>query len=155
MKIQYVVGDMFDTDARMIAHGCNAQGVMGSGVAASIRRLFPEAHKDYMEIYNTLGLRLGEVYITPIEGGAGYIANMITQEFYGGGRRYVSYDAIVDAFERLDEECIDLSIDRVALPQIGAGLGGGDWKIIEAIIEQTLKYTQPIVYLLEPLGDVK
>ena len=155
MKIQYIVGDMFDTDARMIAHGCNAQGVMGSGVAASIRRLFPEAYKDYVEIHNTLGLRLGEVYITAIEGGAVYVANMITQESYGGGRRYVSYDAIVDAFERLDEECYARSIERVALPQIGAGLGGGDWKIIEAIIESTMKHTQPIVYLLEPLGDAK
>lgn len=32
MKIDYRIGDMFKGGHKFIAHGCNAQGVMGSGV---------------------------------------------------------------------------------------------------------------------------
>jgi len=37
----------------------------------------------------------------------------------------------------------------VALPMIGAGLGGGDWNVISDIIEtESKKALQPIVYKL-------
>jgi hypothetical protein len=34
------------------------------------------------------------------------------------------------------------------MPQIGAGLGGGDWQVIEAIIESEMTDIQPVVYTL-------
>jgi O-acetyl-ADP-ribose deacetylase (regulator of RNase III) len=37
---------------------------------------------------------------------------------------------------------------HVAMPQIGAGLGGGDWTVIAAIIESELTDVQPVVYIL-------
>jgi O-acetyl-ADP-ribose deacetylase (regulator of RNase III) len=40
-------------------------------------------------------------------------------------------------------------IDEIAMPQIGAGLGGGDWNVIAAIIESELKNVKPYVYVLE------
>ena len=36
----------------------------------------------------------------------------------------------------------------VAIPKIGAGLGGGDWKKIEKIIEEEFKDVVPNVYVL-------
>ena len=38
MKI--VVSDLLDIEQGMIVHGCNAQGVMGAGVADQIRRKY-------------------------------------------------------------------------------------------------------------------
>lgn len=34
MKIIYKQGDLLSCPERVILHGCNAQGVMGSGIAA-------------------------------------------------------------------------------------------------------------------------
>jgi hypothetical protein len=34
------------------------------------------------------------------------------------------------------------------MPQIGAGLGGGDWRTIEAIIEEEFIEIKPVVYQL-------
>lgn len=151
MKIEYIVGDLFDTDCAIIAHGCNAQGVMGSGVARLIREKYPLAYQDYVNISRSpSGLVMGAVYASIC--GDKVIANMITQEFFGGdGQRYVSYDAIARACESLDKIASKIKADRVALPQIGAGLGGGDWNVIASIIESSFKQTQPVVYLLEPL----
>lgn len=152
MKIQYIVGDLFDTDCCIIAHGCNAQGVMGSGVARIVRDWYPEAYEDYRRIADSEGLQLGRVYVTMSK--TKLIANMITQDRFGAdGKRYVSYDAVAMACESLDKLATKLKIDRVAMPQIGAGLGGGDWKVIEAIIQASFKHTQPVVYLLEPLTE--
>ena len=39
MKIEYRQGDLFQTDVRHIVHGCNAQGVMGKGVAKLVKDL--------------------------------------------------------------------------------------------------------------------
>ncbi|KKN25229.1 hypothetical protein LCGC14_0887100, partial [marine sediment metagenome] len=32
MIITYVIGDLLESPYRLILHGCNAQGVMGSGI---------------------------------------------------------------------------------------------------------------------------
>ena len=33
----------------VIVHGCNAQGVMGSGVAKQLRAKYPEIYVDYLD----------------------------------------------------------------------------------------------------------
>ena len=57
MKIEYRKGDLFQTEIKTIVHGCNAQGVMGSGVAKIIRDKYPKAYDRYVaeyKIYNHL-----------------------------------------------------------------------------------------------------
>jgi len=146
MKIEYRKGDLLTTDVRHIMHGCNAQGVMGSGVAKAIREKYPEAYRDYNDMYNSRGLELGDVIFSAQEDGK-IIINAITQKNYGKDKNtvYVSYWAIADVFRKID--CS--SIESVALPMIGAGLANGDWNVISAIIENTLVKTQPIVYVLD------
>jgi len=39
--------------------------------------------------------------------------------------------------------------ETIAMPKIGAGLAGGDWNVIESIIESELKTVQPIVFTLD------
>jgi len=144
MKIEYVKGDLFSTDAKYIIHGCNAQGVMGSGVAKIIRERYPEAYDEYRRFFEVEGnLVLGDVIWA--ESNGKWICNAITQQFYGrDGQRYVSYDAVAQAMWEINKFCPG----PVAMPKIGAGLGGGDWNVISAIIESELKDTKPFVYEL-------
>jgi len=146
MKIEYVKGDLFTTNIKYIIHGCNAQGVMGSGVAKIIRDRYPEAYQEYRRIYDIEGeLDLGDVIWAQSNGK--WIGNAITQEFFGRETsRYVSYDAISNAMWQINK--ID-GMSEVAMPQIGAGLGGGDWNVIAAIIEAELTNVKPYVYVLE------
>lgn len=147
MKIEYIQGDMFKTDIKYLVHGCNAQGVMGSGVAAIVRRDFPFAYQEYVQRHKVKPWELGEVQFVFTE--AKVIVNAITQNLYGrDGNRYVSYDAVAEAMNEINHKLKDLENPRVAMPQIGAGLGGGDWNVIAAIIESELKDVQPFVYIL-------
>lgn len=149
MKIQYVKGDLFSTEVGVIVHGCNAQGVMGSGVAKIIREKYTKAYDRYRKAYEMHGhLKLGDIISVPCDD-ATVIVNAITQEFYGrDGKRYVSYDAVAESMQKINRFYEVYGITSVAMPQIGAGLGGGDWSVIESIIESELKDVKPYVYIL-------
>ena len=118
-----------------IMHGCNAQGVMGSGVAKSLRDKFPLIYNYYRKIQEIYGLKLGN--IIPVKRYDKCIINAITQEFYGrDGKKYASYDAIVECIEKLlTYEPIKNRMDKVsiAIPKIGCGLGGLNWQVVSSI----------------------
>ena len=156
MQIEYVKGDLFSTSIKTIVHGCNAQGVMGSGVAKIIREKYPRAYDRYRNEYELhQHLKLGSIIAVPCRDYEApdtvrVIVNAITQEFYGrDGKRYVSYDAVAEAMQHINRFFDVYGITEVAMPMIGAGLGGGDWKVISAIIESELKNVKPVVYSID------
>lgn len=146
MEITYLVGNILDAQETIIVQGVNAQGVMGSDLAKSIRDRYPHVFDDYRRVYDTQGLALGDVIWSDCD--RYIIANAVTQEFYGRDPvRYCSYDAIAIALERIDAMALSCGVDAVALPLIGAGLARGDWKIISAIIKAQSRHFKPMVYL--------
>lgn len=157
MQIEYIKGDLFSTKIKTIVHGCNAQGVMGSGVAKIIKERYPKAFDRYRKQYEQFNhLNMGHVIPVPcgdrVNDPDNYkiVVNAITQDFYGrDGSRYVSYDAVAECMKTINRFFEVYGIDEVAMPQIGAGLGGGDWNVIAAIIESELKNVKPYVYVLE------
>ena len=139
---------MVDATQKFILHGCNAQGVMGSGVAKDIRTKYPSAYDKYKLVQRLDGLHLGDAFSVAQDDGK-VIINAITQEFYGRevGKRYCSYDAISECIRRLNFTP-DYCGQSVAMPKIGAGFGGGDWRVISLIIEKESTNFQPVVYFL-------
>lgn len=150
MKIKYIKGDLFQTEISTIVHGCNAQGVMGSGIAKIIRERYSKAYDRYRRSFETHAqLKLGDVIAVPCDDGK-VIVNAITQEFYGrDGNRYVSYDAVSEAMQKINRFYEVYGITEVAMPMIGAGLANGKWPIIESIIETELTSVKPYVYYIE------
>lgn len=102
---------------------------MGSGVALAVKTKYPQAYKAYLENNKYLGSTSKEWVTDDI-----LLINGITQKFYGkDGKRYVNYSAICEVFNEavMQARAYDYSLN---FPKIGAGLGGGDWKIIEQLI---------------------
>lgn len=130
-------GNMLQMETGILVHGCNAQGVMGSGIAAQIRFRYPQVFEDYHGVFvKEKGLELGDVIFTEIDPSRGfYIANAITQEHFGREKKkYVSYEAIYKAFVMIAKEANDRGI-QVHYPMIGSDLGGGDWSVIQQCID--------------------
>ena len=46
-NLNIINDDLLNSPDRIIVHGCNAQGVMGAGVAKAIRTKYPEAYSNY------------------------------------------------------------------------------------------------------------
>ena len=145
--IQTLVGDALLHPDGLIVHGCNCQGVMGSGFALAVKKRYPHVYQEYVRRHKETPWQLGEVQIIEV-GPSKYICNAMTQVKYGpGGRRYVEYFAIEECFWMINQVANALQLD-VIFPKIGAGLAGGDWEIISGIIDEVV--TAPkILYVLE------
>lgn len=130
--LTYIQGNLFDTTDEIICHGCNARGVMGSGVAKIIRDTYPEAFIKYKIIHDLTGLYLGQNVI--VKTSNKIIFNMITQENFGTDKVQVSYQAIDKCFRQLRLFMEEYGYTNASIPKIGAGLAGGDWDIISEII---------------------
>lgn len=140
--LTYKKGDLFASTEGAIAHGCNCQGVMGSGVAKIVKEKFPEAYKKYNDLCSSLSSKslLGRAQEIYIESRGSFLYNIFTQDMYGSlVKRYVSYDAISDGFLSMFDHMNQTNQNIVNIPKIGAGLGRGEWDIIESIIISSLK----------------
>lgn len=174
-NVTYLVGNLLDHPGRFIIQGCNAQGVMNSGVAKAIRTKYPNAFARYRETYERNGneLSLGDVVVADC--GRHIVFNAITQDRYGyDDKQYVDYDAIKAALKktaliiRQTTQEINTSSESqyynrmyveqplrddlvLATPLIGAGLGGGDWMVIHTILSDVsvMDVVRPVVYIKE------
>jgi O-acetyl-ADP-ribose deacetylase (regulator of RNase III) len=121
----------------VIVHGCNCFCTMGAGIAYTIQKQFPEAYA--ADLMTTKGDRnkLGFFSSTTVkENGHNItIVNGYTQFFHSGSAPLIDYNAVENLFRRIKKE---FSGKRIAYPRIGAGLAGGDWSRIEAIIDREL-----------------
>lgn len=143
MKIKYISGDALTGPESVLIHGCNNRGVMGSGIAKTIREKYPASYDFYKKCYQRDHLPLGSVYTWFNKPKT--IIHCITQNGYGTDKQYADYDAIRQCIIKVNRICTTLD---VAMPKIGAGLAGGDWTIIEKIIEEESTNFKPIVYVL-------
>ena len=150
MKIEYVEGNLFNGSEEIICHGCNAQGVMGSGIAKIVKEDYNYAFQDYRTAYEKCGLQVGMIVVSEGNFGQPIIINAITQENYGRNpsTRYVSYLGVRKAIKRVNSWVKDADKRgcTIAFPMIGAGLGNGDWDTIANILEQESVDFIPRVY---------
>jgi O-acetyl-ADP-ribose deacetylase (regulator of RNase III) len=147
MGIRYVKGNLLEAPEQIVLHGCNACGVMGSGVAKLIREKWPKAYRDYRDVYDSNGLSLGSIVQSKQPDGK-IIFNAITQSTYGKSGVHVSYWAVANIIRTMSNMVVVQKNQVVAMPMIGAGLGGGNWSVISAIIENEAKNYQVVVYIL-------
>jgi O-acetyl-ADP-ribose deacetylase (regulator of RNase III) len=162
MRIEYRTGDLLKGDVRVVCHGCNAQGKMGSGIAKSVREAYPAAFEAYEMAHRSRGLRVGEVSWAAC-GLDRVVANAVTQRFYGNSARtgvvYVDYEGVRACLRAIEaaaagglRDAFGAEVgpfDAVGFPLIGAGLAGGAWPRIAAIVEEESRSFRPVVYTLD------
>lgn len=155
--VNYVKGNLLDSDCDYICHQVNCQGVMGSGIAKQIRERWPwvfSSYRAYCERRKDKNESpLGEIWGVVIDGegrNARWVVNMFGQDNFGYyEHRFTSYDAFAKCLEAMRDR---LPKDKtIGFPKnIGCGLGGGNWKIISALIEEILGDCRDVyIYELE------
>ena len=110
IKIETKIGNLLNVKTGHLVHGCNAQGIMGSGVAVAVKNTYPEAYRNYRDFFDVEGLILGRAY--PVEVSLQLVVwNAITQNNFGSATRMVSYDAIETCFRQINQNIND-RLDR-------------------------------------------
>ena len=137
--MRFVKGNLLEATEPLIAHGCNAQGVMGSGVAKYVREKWPKAYEDYHDWCerHSVGREelLGKNRYFSINKNQ-TLVNAITQVNYGQGKQ-ARYIAVIECLvtAAVDYERLDPNLE-IAIPLIGCGLGGLKWEVLKELLEE-------------------
>ncbi len=133
----------------VIVHGCNCFCTMGGGIARTIQEEFPEAFAADLATAKGDRNKLGNFsYVTVYRIGCELtIINGYTQFQFFGADVLVDYDAVRRLFAKVKAE---FSGKRIGYPKIGAGLAGGDWQILAAIIDEELAGEDHTLVLYTP-----
>lgn len=139
-------GDVFTTDATYIGHGVNCKGVMGAGIAKTIREKFPKVYDEYRQVCQNGGLIPGAIFAYPENGKM--IVNMATQNNPGPD---ATYDAVFSCLYRFSRTAsqpgkIKRYGNVIAIPEIGCGIGGLELPIVEMAIEMVEEIFPDITY---------
>lgn len=146
--LKYIKGDLFRAEADILAHGVNCSGGYGSGVAAGMAYNHRKARDQYFSKFNSEeGWELGDAQF--VFSGTKIIANCATQQDYmPRGICHADYPAIKKCMEQVRDFAKPNNL-TIAIPKIGAGLAGGDWNIIEGILEEIFIDYDCTVYYME------
>ena len=141
-KLTYKKGNVLtDETIQVVGHCANCQNTFGSGIAFSIKNMYPEAYEADTKAANSKSNKLGEMsYVGLKRNGSPFVIfNLYGQYLYGTETRKINYEAIYVALEKMRKVCDLASIEpkpTVGFPyKMGSDRAGGRWEIIEKMIE--------------------
>ena len=122
---------------------------MGGGIARTIREEFPEAYAADLATPRGDIKKLGTFSSATVtrNGRQFTIINGYTQYHFHGADVLVDYPAVRRLFAKIK---IEFPGKLIGYPKIGAGLAGGDWQILAAIIDEELAGENHSVVLYAP-----
>lgn len=144
MLLEYKIGNLLEFDEDCVAHCANCQSTMGSGVALALKNKWPEVYYIDRNDKRSRQEKLGSFSKTILQNGGRYCYNIYGQFDYKGrqhGEMDLNYLALASGLMAVRGDMIDRGLKSIAMPMIGAGLAGGDWKKIEEIINNTFGKT--------------
>lgn len=138
--MKYVNGDLLDLaeDGKfeVIVHGCNCFCTMGAGIALQIKNRYPDAYSSDRRTHSGDKNKLGTYSISSGKDLRKFdIINAYTQYGYSRYNVEINYEAVRNVFRLVKK---DFGYKRIGIPKIGCGLAGGNWNIIESIIDNEM-----------------
>ena len=134
--IIYKTGNIFNSNAQVITNTVNCIGVMGKGIALQFKNKFPEMFLDYKKKCDNKEVILGVPYLW--NNGQVQVLNFPTK---GHWREGSNLSDIESGLKYLSENYKKLEINSIALPPLGCGHGGLNWKDVKNLIN---KYLGPL-----------
>jgi len=142
MGLSYVQGDLFagipKDEKVIIPHCCNNLGLWGKGFVVPLGKNFPSAKGKYLAGFDKELLFLGSTQMVETEDENVVVANMIGQDGVVSkeNTRPLDYEAIYCCMSVVLDYAKEHSINKIISPKFGSALAGGDWTILEAMIQK-------------------
>lgn len=140
MSIYFIDADMLKLDKCniVLCHQVNCMGVMGGGIALSIKLLYPHVYNCYNSYciqnkYSEYLLRQTQIIPIDIDKHI-YIANLFSQYRYGRDKCHTDYSALETCLSNVRHYCYENNLQMAVPNKIGCGLAGGDWNIVKQLL---------------------
>jgi O-acetyl-ADP-ribose deacetylase (regulator of RNase III) len=153
--IFYKTGNLLDSKAEALVNTVNTMGVMGKGIALQFKNLFPENFKLYAKVCKDRELKVGKLLVTEEETlltGKKTIINFPTKTNW---RLPSEYKYIESGLVELVKIIKQKNIKSIAIPPLGSGNGGLDWRKVKLIMEEYLSELECDIYIYEPSASIQ
>lgn len=145
-------GDLLHADADALVNTVNTAGVMGKGIALQFKKSYPAMFDAYRKAAKAGDLRLGQVQVweTGQMTGPRFIINFPTKGHWKARSRLSDIEA---GLADLTSVIRDLGIMSIAVPPLGCGNGGLNWRDVEPKIREAFAAVPEVdVLLFAPEG---
>lgn len=150
--MKLVTGNLLDAKVDALVNTVNTAGVMGKGLALQFKKAFPANYKAYAAAVKAGEVQIGRMFVYEAGGivQPRYIINFPTKKHWRGASKL---DYIEQGLRDLVRVIGDLKIRSIAIPPLGAGLGGLAWSSVRPLIERALKEVPDVdAQVFEPAG---
>ena len=144
--MKFIQGDIFESKAQTLVATVNCVGIMGKGLAKEFKERFPEMFKEYARACKKGELRQGVLLVYNELNKK--ILCFPTKDNWKGPSKYEFIEA---GLKTLCEHYKEWGITSIAIPPLGSGLGGLDWKKVRELIIGHLQGLPIEVEVYEPL----
>ena len=151
--IDYKNGDILVEDAEALVNTVNCVGFMGRGIALQFKQAWPDNFNAYAAACRRHEVQPGRmfVYETGLLTHPRYIINFPTKRHWRGKSRMEDIESGLDA---LVSEIRKRNIRSIAIPPLGAGLGGLEWQEVRRRIESAMRHLDDVkIVVFEPNGE--
>jgi O-acetyl-ADP-ribose deacetylase (regulator of RNase III) len=150
--IELAHGNLLEADAEALVNTVNCDGFMGKGIALQFKQAFPENFRAYERACRTNEVQPGHMFIaaTGRMVNPRYIINFPTKRHWRGASRI---EDIRSGLKALVQDVTRLGIKSVAVPPLGCGNGGLNWREVRPLIDAAFAAASGVrVLLFEPRG---
>lgn len=150
--IEYVVGNIFESNVDCLVNTVNCEGYMGKGIAYQFKLRFPLNNKDYVKACRSGELRIGTIHCFKEDGI--WIVNFPTKDRW---REKSQLYYIEVGLDRLIEFIKKEHLTSLAIPPLGCGNGGLDWITVKELIYNKLVSVSDECHIIvfEPSANYK
>jgi O-acetyl-ADP-ribose deacetylase (regulator of RNase III) len=150
--IKFVTGNLLDAKVDALVNTVNTAGVMGKGLALQFKKAFPANCKSYEAAAKAHEVEIGKMFVFEAGGIVlpRYIINFPTKKHW---RSPSKLEYIERGLVDLVAVIRDRKIRSIAIPPLGAGLGGLAWRDVRPLIGRGLADLPDVeVFVFEPNG---
>lgn len=150
--IKETSGNLLRAETEALVNTVNTEGVMGKGIALQFKKAYPAMFDAYRRAAKAGEIRLGRVQVWPTGQMTGpqYVINFPTKGHWKSRSRLKDIEA---GLEDLIDVVRELGIKSIAVPPLGCGNGGLDWRDVEPRISAAFEAIPSIdVLLFLPAG---
>jgi O-acetyl-ADP-ribose deacetylase (regulator of RNase III) len=148
--IHFQSGNLFESKAQALVNPINCVGVMGKGLALQFKSAFPNNFKVYAAACKRSEVQPGRMLVveTQLRGATELIINFPTKRHWRDASLLGDIESgLVDLVRVIRAR----SIASIAIPALGAGLGGLAWLDVRALIEAAMAELPEVdVQVFEP-----
>ncbi|TCZ63984.1 type II toxin-antitoxin system antitoxin DNA ADP-ribosyl glycohydrolase DarG [Roseicella aquatilis] len=145
-------GDLLAEPAEALVNTVNCVGIMGRGVALQFKNAFPENFRAYKAACDRGDVQPGQMFVFELGQlmRPRWIINFPTKRHWRGNSRI---EDIESGLVALATEIRERGIRSIAIPPLGSGLGGLEWRDVKPRIVEALRGINDLeVVLFEPAG---